>query len=667
MLDEEFSLIYRAGPIVQGGVLVGARRSYVSGKDGDPRIVVQRLVRYQGRLVALKEIATRHPPTPEGAEAAFEEIADGRGEEGGHWRTYADAFGLLGDAAQRNVVFWEYNAFREARKLGHSAGDDVFEAVLVRQREALAPFMETVDGRAIEAACILARRQGDHNFAMDMLRWRWADLDRAGGPESPLTASIRAYPGLAATLVKFWREEPLRFSELPTREVALAALLKRGRSFDPRDGSGARRSLSQALAMRIVDEAANLAKASDNLEGSAKWHKFRAWDLDDYPDHALGFFVGLLSRLPLERTPEGPEEWQAFERMAPLVEWVMDGVPDGLARTRLNAPERWAAFRDACLGVDPVWPPGLRMRARPPSNVIHAHAARDFVVDFFNAFRDQVVLPAIALSRGAEVASNSKDEAYGIARAILFDERPLATLIAEAKEWRRLRSDMEVAVSANAPLRPSVGTWAPVFPDAAYGDLAIVVLTPASELVDEGASRPDPNGIDGLDNPLLQNAEACRAGWSRIVSLRRVLPNGRFERLAAAEVKIKDRRRRALLRITRPDGSRETIVVNEQTGDAGVEFGQRWGRHNRTAPTEACALFVRYVAELGPISLPIGEATAAAAEDTISEGAGYDVFAPEAFQTAMSAWAPFLTAPQRDMSASNFADMLEGGMATPSV
>ncbi len=334
-----------------------------------------------------------------------------------------------------------------------------------------------------------------------------------------------------------------------------------------------------------------------------------------------------LARLPASWLP-GPGEVDACHEalQASLAILAAMGADRRPTHVALGAKGRWPEFLgrvvQACGGAASR----ARLEAEDMGDVAEALAV-------------QLLLPACALSG---TPPPSRDDAMESARRLLYGSCGMFGALARSRAWH---AGLARADSALADLSPTLATsrnWAAGLPDHVDGDVSLVVLTGAGALADEGRAGGNPDGTEGLSHCSGGYAARCEAGRVRVVSLRRTVPDGAFERLSTAEV--------------RP--------VHAE-GGARFEVVQHRGRRN-AEPDPACvAALDRYVAALtdGRLAADLSAFRPDRRVPDAVRAAGYDFRVPGAFAEVVRIWSDILPRSARGWGHRGFAAFATGAEA----
>ncbi len=463
--------------------------------------------------------------------------------------------------------------------------------------DVLATLMATFDPEAI---AWLRARPGFRR-----IRLAYEGLDATAVPGAPLRTAIDRHPGLQKTLMDAWWRDGARFTGDMRHDDVMAVV---------------RRSLSPVLPPRLLARLPDALAACGTQDGAPDTLSSRIRpDRGGVPGEDFDPIVdalGPLAHVRAESLPDGPG-WRAYLRHSHVVE----RVSETLCGPRLLP---------ALLGHVPDWAAWARRMAEaagvPLDDLDQAVAG---VPDMAEAFMAEVVSPAIHLS-GAE-------EPLNLARVtsrMLHGGHSLGRILRASRAWHSDRTRIEATLfptGVDALDRP----WRAGLPDHERGDVRIVVLTSQADLDGEGASGPDADGVAGLAHCVGGYARRCRAGRSRILSIRRQGVDGIVDRLSTVEVAVA------------ADGF---WMVRQHAGRANAE--------PCAAAVEALAGYSRAVraGELG-----IDRAALAPVPEAVRVGKAGRWGSPGYWETAMAAWQPHMPRAMRDLGRDDLAAVaLEG-------
>ena len=463
---------------------------------------------------------------------------------------------------------------------------------------ALDPYVVDLAGKAAPDQAVELRD--------DVLGLCWPGLDGTLSPAGALRSAFDAMPGIEALVVDAWQADRASFSAavagggakrhvaahavargiLPTR--LLAAAVSFAAAVPPGPG------LPRAMAARKPPTPRNLA----TYDGSP-WHCV--------PVDA----VRRLVPMPASWVPREPEDWEAFAAMCPVIDRLAPMVAEGEAGWSglLNHGGRWA---DQAARLQAM----IRKAGGDPADVTTG-AVDMGLHDVARAYATQVLAPAVAAATDWLVVPEPRKWAVweDAARSLLFSGRSLSRQVEVSLAWHRAQHRIRAAVSEMAGPGNDPLAWRAGLPDAAHGDVAVKVLTNERQLVAEGAYGAE-DGSGGLDHCVGGYGPVCRSRGTRILSLRRALPDGTFERLSTAHVSCSH-------------GRFETL--------------EHRGRGNGRPHPDAEAALARYASDVEAGALPVDrDGLAPMPEDDPLAACGYD--AADAAQRAAvrDLWRPHL-------------------------
>ncbi len=444
-------------------------------------------------------------------------------------------------------------------------------------------------------------------------------------PARPLATALERHPGLPATVCAVVREMG---GEGFAREAATprgldALLVRRLRADVPDRLLPAVAHAERALAH--LAEAQGRRSESRRSGGDADWRDERLFNRRtgdrDWPVQ----LVLDASRLPASWMPRDDAQWVAYLGAHHVIETLRamrresgDDESPGLDRI-LNVGGDWVAWvarLHAVTGTD------------DGDGLVRALAN---VGDVARAYERQVLLPvscAATRARGGRVRprdpEDDDDSLSLAAHRILFGGRTLARAFEVSAAWHRRQARMAAAIASMPGAIDDRREWAAGLPDAEVEGIELVVLRSGRALVDEGARGPDRDGMEGLDNCVAGYGEQCRSGRSRVVSLRRVLPDGSRERLSVAEV---------------------------QTWDDALRVTQHVGRGNGPPPRGCERVLERYLDQVRNRVLPWEPVFAVPGEhatlNDVERAGGYDPYVEGTRSAVQDLWAPFVPRPLR--------------------
>jgi hypothetical protein len=263
------------------------------------------------------------------------------------------------------------------------------------------------------------------------------------------------------------------------------------------------------------------------------------------------------------------------------------------------------------------------------------YAVKD-VGDMTDAFYRQLILPSIT----REVVDENLLQigCYLRLARLITDGRSLPRLLEMSRRWHGMQPLIDARLAALSPELEIASHWPAGLPNWSFDDIDVVVLTSKAMLVDEGRYGVNVDGSKGLSHCVGGYSETCRAGKSRIVSLRRRLTGGGFERLSTAE----------LVDIRRGIG----FQVIEHRGDS-----------NRPSPDESQRALQAYQATCRREELFVdwNGLTPLPSINSVEALCGYDWRKPGNIEEAIAIWSPCLPGHVRRMTPREIAaKALEG-------
>ncbi len=476
--------------------------------------------------------------------------------------------------------------------LGRDRGGPDFDAHMREVGRVLAPFVATFDPEAIR---MLAAHPG-----RGCLVRGYDGLDATMVRGAPLRTALEAAPDLMATLARAWYVDP----------AGLAADAAKADPFPP-----VRRILAAGdhpwprRLLNALSEAC-AAHAGMDLPESRLRRKAGRQPGEDF-DPLLDRMDGLRC-MPADSLPRGHAGWQSFFRVSHILSEVSDTLcgAHGLPAILGHVPD-WDAW-------------GYAMARAAGTSRNELMTAVTGVADVASAFLRQVLGPAM---RQAGMEDPEKPEA--VASCMLHGGRGLATILSASRDWHARRAGID-AVVRGLPGRGVVDPpWGAALPRWSWHDLSIEVLASQSDLDAEGADAPDGTGAAGLAHCVGGYGPRCRAGVSRILSLKRVSPSGAYERLSTAEVEFA------------PDGC--------------WHIRQHAGRRNRAPSADAEGLLASYRAALLADPALISMDGLAAVPEPDDRGSGYDAALPGNWDAVRQSWEPHLPRWMRGIDAVTLA------------
>ncbi len=412
--------------------------------------------------------------------------------------------------------------------MGWIQAKGIADGVLADLRPGISRLFDALDPTALRT---LMR----HPAHMWVLGDNWALIDGTD-PARPLAAALDRHPGLPGTIGKVLnRLGPVRFASEAVDPRRLDDLLVRS----------LREDVPERLIPAVGHAERALARMAEERRGREEegpgWKLVRLFNprMGD-PDWPVRLALDL-ARLPASWTPRDDAQWVAHATAHPLVDAVVE-------RRRSPGPEVVDGL-DAILNVGGDW---VAWTAR-----LHAIAgttdggdlttALANAQDVATAYERQVLAPlrcATIRARGGTVRprdpEDDDDSLNVVATRVLFGGRTVARVLELSADWHRRQTTMAAAIAAMPGAIDDHREWPAGLPDAEMDGITFKVLRHDRALVDEGAAGRDRDGVDGLANCVGGYGDPCRSGRSRIVSLRRGLPDGTWERLSVAELQVDD-------------------------------------------------------------------------------------------------------------------------------
>ncbi len=517
--------------------------------------------------------------------------------------SFAAGVRLLGDierfaAGGRGDGSGEYPV--EGPPFGPGGGGEEDRAAAADVTRATEGFLRTLDPVAVS----FVRRSDDGCGVVD---GRWWGIDATFGRGAPAMRAIERWPHLS-------------------RSVLLALACSQGEDFATGPDQGA------ALVAGAMSRGVPVAWAARNLDAIHAAHdaNVRSDGFRGDP-RRLDDTLAATGLVPAHARP-GAGDTGAFLRCAPVVRdvtWVAN--PDDMAR-HLRVGRGWDAFERAIAGAC--------------GDVRPARAVRD-VGDMLSSFKRQVLAPALHIAAMATLPD--LEEGHGrvaaaraalrrgavkstVAASALLSGRSLARCLRDSAGWHAGSHRISAGLASLPGTLGRPPSWDAILPGMREGDLAVVVLTDAAALADEGRDGVNGDGTEGLRSCVGGYVAECVRSGTRVASLRRMLPGGGFMRLSTAQVAVRGGRVVPL---------QHAAMLNDEPSH------------------EAAALLERYLAALadaGPYdddAIPIASATG----DDPCTPAGYDWFVPGNLEAAMAVWAPFMPRALRGMPPRGWAEL----------
>ena len=480
--------------------------------------------------------------------------------------------------------------------LGRDRGGPDFDAHMREVGRVLAPFVATFDPEAIR---MLAAHPGRGCLARG-----YDGLDATMVPGAPLRAALGIVPDLMATLAHAWRVDPRGFAADMAREDPFAPV----RRIQATGHKWPRRLLNALPGAYAAHGGMDLPEP--RLQRKAGQRPGEDFDplLDRMDD---------LRCMPAECIPRDGAGWRAYFGVSHFVSEVgtlcgAHGLPAMLG----HVPD-WEAWADTTAKAAGVG----------HGDLLQAVAG---VPDVAAAFYHQVLAPALRIAGAEEPA-----RPLVVASCMLHGGRGIASILEASRSWHAHRAAIDAAVRGlpgHAAVDPP---WPPALPRLERDGLAVEVLATQADLDAEGADGPDGSGATGLAHCVGGYAPLCRAGTSRILSVRRISASGAYERLSTVEVRFAD--------------------------DGRWRIRQHAGRRNEAPPDAAKDLLAAYESMLRAAPASLDRAGLAAVPEPADHGAGYDAALPGNWEAVRNAWRSHLPRWMRDLD----MHALAGMAATP--
>ncbi len=461
----------------------------------------------------------------------------------------------------------------------------------------IASYMASLDGRAVR---LLDEHEGVGGIAARC----WSGLDMRLSADAPLAAAWEAMPGHALALAEAWLASPARFR----------ADLARG-TLDRLVGSQVVRSghlpgrLVPTLAR--IDRLLREGRAPDGPGGHLT------------PEGAVaryGMPLALarrLTALPAGWEPSDDDDCIAFIGLASVVDRAASWSQGGNALSRiLNAGGRWSAYAE---------------RLRAAAGGRDAIPAIDDCLDMVRAFQRQVHGPAVLAAGMAKGDLAQATSWSSSAWRTLLSGRALPAILEASARWHRTSARTDAAYAEAMSASGGSLPWGAGLPDAFYGNVQVRVLTDDASLLAEG-SRATVDGARGLSHCVGGYGPDCRAGLTRVVSMRRARPDGTWDRLSTASFDM---------------GIGRRSIVAQHRGFA-----------NADPPQEAVDALASYVRDLRDGTLTIDAVGLAKVPEPTAPGwSGAMPLEIDAWTRVRDAWAPLLPGTLRTQDRDAFAKL----------
>lgn len=362
------------------------------------------------------------------------------------------------------------------------------------------------------------------------------------------------------------------------------------------------------------------------------------------PRFQEGFAV--LRDTPPDWHPRTPEEWtSAFAMVGSIVTATrITGIP---IRTLIDPCRgNWSRW------FDHVWGGIYRLSSQRlaelrkeddgyrPEMMLTTGSMLD---DVLAALCNQVLLPCLALDdEGKTQFSGIAAENFNRAASkLLFGTATFNGIIQTATDWHSIRHRIDLQIDRLTPEKTDINSWPAGMTEACYDDGRIVVrpLTSHRQLVAEGGSHLDPDGVPGLDHCVggFFYVERSLKGISRILSIREIDVDGKERRLSTAEINI------------------------DHDKSPHFSIRQHYGTQNSTPPDTASHALATYLAELEASAANTDWSTAFPSIQvptvTLSDRANYDVTKAANVEACLRLWEPLLPKTLRGLPLASFVEI----------
>ena len=325
--------------------------------------------------------------------------------------------------------------------------------------------------------------------------------------------------------------------------------------------------------------------------------------------------------------PRTVEQLASYMRLTAFLQYVRF---DQYARFVVHAGPDWTVFERRCTAV---------------LGVPYEHLAPDYIDDPTKDLFMRLVMPVQAdlhakgegpspfcdLQRRQDLDRIRFDakpdpndigaiELLDLTERLLYRDKGLPGILATAKEWHGHLHEIDGAIPTEHDKDPP---WTPLFEPVVMGDIRLAPLVTAAEMEAEGGRLPDANGVPGLDHCISSYRPQAAMGFTHIVSLRRDLPDGRYERLATAEI--------------------------GQDIDGTIHLVQMHGRDNTKPPVEAARAMDEFLAQNS--ILPFVAPRRPESFEKVRALCGYDWTVRENLERAVAAYAFLLPRDLRSLDA----------------
>ncbi len=482
-----------------------------------------------------------------------------------------------------------------ASVMGAAPGSRPAAGRMARAMDGIRPFLDTLDGAAFG---MVAAPRSTNPFPDGV----YDGLDATLDPEAPLARAVAERPGYEWLLGLAWIRD----------RAAFRARVLAGRIDDLLQDEA---TISTGLPRGAMPTVAALHEATARMQPSERGSVARSlltWREDaPEPGEVPVRAASLAALVPNGWRPRTPDTARAFvdaSACVALARWACASPGDIPAY--LASKGDWAGYPRRLSAIG--WEPGTS-----------AVQVSTLIDDMAKAFAAQVIEPCVAATLGDDAPPAILRCLGHVALDILASGVTLPGACNLASRWHglqgRIASDLlRLGGGRHAASRLR---WQAGLPDHDEGALRIKVITDALALGEEGSQALDREGVAGLSHCVGIYLDECLSGRSRVLSIRRRLPDGGYERSSTAQVSLQGRMP-ALL--------------------------QHFGRSNRPPPREAARAMGAYMERLQDRSRP---ATWDEPPPVRPPGRtaviGYDWRHPGNLAEAIAAWEPLLPRPLR--------------------
>ncbi len=505
----------------------------------------------------------------------------------------------VADMAHRNAV----HATDPSSVEGHNDGpahvrvDPEVEAASLRSLQASVAMARNFLGGLDPVALAIVGADAEGPLSSHV-EGAWEGLDRGFGRGAPLARAIRRHPYLSRALTHLWRDDPEG--------------LARGLSDDPRALAALAATRPSGVTARMLGSVRAMGEAFLRLppESREQWRRHAG----DVLDPTL-WAVTRIAHVEESWLPRDAGQAHAAWEALPAVDW---------AHARSATPADEVRMVD----VKGDWVLAAA-RLRATVGDVPLEDALRGLADMAEALVDHVVRPAMHLCGHEPYQGHGAFFAYepfeAPASSILQSGRSVRGMLGASAAWHRALHGIQAVMEAHGGARSDTA-WGAGLPGHREGDVECVVLLDGAALVAEGGRGPDADGVMGLDHCVGGYGRQCRDGSTRVMSVRRVTPDGRMERLS---------------------------TVAFETGPDGPALTQHLGGGNGEPPPAATSFVEGYLRLLagGRLAFDRSQVVPVGPEETDeTEDAGYDFRRPGAWEAVRDAWAPFVPRPLRTMA-----------------